>query len=525
MIGNFASSNKNEYTKSLMITEDLSEAFHYLYNNKNCYIDMKQSDRGVFYHLIENNESINSETERIIYDMIVEMEAIELHKLQKIIESKGGCVTEYKTDCIRFDYIGGEFPFKLIDTRKALASGASKGQPADDNSVNIDGYYYPDGKPMYKVEDKGELLEIHMKKANYLRNEKFNYKKQNFNIINDVEDNDFQPLIEKIMNLDGCSIEGIAGSGKSTLINMLVQEIKNKGLDCNLLTPTNISSIIIGGMTLDKFHKKLRSVDIIKNLVKDYIIVDEVSMMKEIFYKMLTVIKSIKPETKIILVGHSMQFGPVKDRIGDFETKHYFNSDVFHELVCGNKLILTKCRRSDDRHFKNCSNVNNVNIKEYGNKMTNHNICYTNKKRIEINKHCMNLARDKNKKMKSVELFLPKNPFSKLSQDVYLYKNTEIISIKNKKEINIVNGEIFRIKEINKDNGCIYIENLYKSNIKIPINKFQQLFHVAYCITSHKSQGQTFNRPYTIHDWDQMSETCKYVSLSRASDFDYVNFK
>ena len=167
--------------------------------------------------------------------------------------------------------------------------------------------------------------------------------------------------------------------------------------------------------------------------------------------------------------------------------------------------------------------INNVDINQYGNKMTNHNICYTNKKRIEINKYCMDIARNKNKQLKGIELFLKKNPFSKLSQDVYLYKNSEIISIKNKKELNIVNGEIFRIKEIDKNGGFIYIDNHYKTNIKIPINKFQQLFHVAYCITSHKSQGQTFNRPYTIHDWHLMSETCKYVSLSRASDYDYVN--
>ena len=135
----------------------------------------------------------------------------------------------------------------------------------------------------------------------------------------------------------------------------------------------------------------------------------------------------------------------------------------------------------------------------------------------------MDIARNKNKQLKGIELFLQKNPFSKLSQDVYLYKNSEIISIKNKKELDIANGEIFRIKEIDKNGGFIYIDNHYKTNIKIPINKFQQLFHVAYCITSHKSQGQTINKPYTIHDWHLMSETCKYVSLSRSADYDYVN--
>ena len=82
---------------------------------------------------------------------------------------------------------------------------------------------------------------------------------------------------------------------------------------------------------------------------------------------------------------------------------------------------------------------------------------------------------------------------------------------------------MFKVNDIDKKNNLIYISNHYKTNIVVPFNKFQQWFHVAYCITSHKSQGQTINKPYTIHDWELMSETCKYVSLSRASVFDYVN--
>ena len=122
---------------------------------------------------------------------------------------------------------------------------------------------------------------------------------------------------------------------------------------------------------------------------------------------------------------------PVKNRIVDKPASFYFNSDIFNELVDSNKLILTKCKRSDDRHFKNCSNVTNVDISQYGNKMTNFNICYTNKKRIEINEICIDSAREKNKISNKIEQFLPKNPFSKLSQNVWLYPNTPIISIKN----------------------------------------------------------------------------------------------
>jgi ATP-dependent exoDNAse (exonuclease V) alpha subunit len=135
----------------------------------------------------------------------------------------------------------------------------------------------------------------------------------------------------------------------------------------------------------------------------------------------------------------------------------------------------------------------------------------------------MDIIKEKNNQSKKIVLTLPKYPFSKISQKVYLTLETPIISIKNKKDVDIVNGEMFKVNDIDKENNLIYISNNYKTNIKIPFNKFQQWFHVAYCITSHKSQGQTINKPYTIHDWNLMDETCKYVSLSRSSEYEYVN--
>ena len=36
---------------------------------------------------------------------------------------------------------------------------------------------------------------------------------------------------------------------------------------------------------------------------------------------------------------------------------------------------------------------------------------------------------------------------------------------------------------------------------------------MAYCITIHKSQGSTFDFSYSIHEWEKLDETLKYVSL------------
>jgi hypothetical protein len=114
------------------------------------------------------------------------------------------------------------------------------------------------------------------------------------------------------------------------------------------------------------------------------------------------------------------------------------------------------------------------------------------------------------------------NKLSKISQDVYLCEFTPLISITNKKNFDIINSERFEVADF--DDEFITITNPLKTKrIDVPIDKFQKFFHVAYCITSHKSQAATFTVPHTIHEWNSMTNKCKYVSLSRSSKWEYVN--
>ena len=71
--------------------------------------------------------------------MILEQEAIELHKLSKIIESNNGFILDLSTDCISCVF-PNVLPFQV-----------------DDNN-NLKNYYYDNDKefPKYKLENKPE---------------------------------------------------------------------------------------------------------------------------------------------------------------------------------------------------------------------------------------------------------------------------------------------------------------------------------------------------------------------------------
>ena len=94
---------------------------------------------------------------------------------------------------------------------------------------------------------------------------------------------------------------------------------------------------------------------------------------------------------------------------------------------------------------------------------------------------------------------------------------TPLIARKNDKKSDIANNDTFTIKEIRTN------EIVLDTDVVIPLSEFSRLFHVAFCITIHKAQGQTFTESYTIHEWNKLDRRLKYVALSRGTCIENIN--
>ena len=138
MIGGFAMNKDNEFWQCIRTTEDYREAFNAYIEREGCFINIQSFDKGEYYNVFEKHASVNIETEKPIYDFVLQLEAIEMHKLSQIIEKNGGKILEYKTDCVVFHHPSDVFPFELIDEK------------------NVKGYYFDDDEkvPKYKMESK-----------------------------------------------------------------------------------------------------------------------------------------------------------------------------------------------------------------------------------------------------------------------------------------------------------------------------------------------------------------------------------
>ena len=183
--------------------------------------------------------------------------------------------------------------------------------------------------------------------------------------------------------------------------------------------------------------------------------------------------------------------------------------------MCNGVLAkLTECRRSDRELFDLCTDVNKVNISEFGNKVCQKSVAYHNSVRKQVNHEWMLKLRGSN------FMELKKCAADKNSQDIYVYENLPIIACKTNCEYGIVNGEEFTVKSFDDKHVIINADK----NISIKTNDLTKIFYPAYCLTVHRAQGSTFEGSFSIFEWELMDERLKYVALSRATKKSNINF-
>ena len=506
MIGCFKPKIRENW-RTLAITTDKNEAFYHFLECKGCFIDSRDIGDKSFFQIFEQSLTSREETESPLYEMVVEMEAIELHKLSQTVKQNKGTVLDLSTDCVVCTFPKNILPFAIDE----------------EDGVNIKGFYYDQEQThsKYKLEQKEGRIK-HERLPNQTRTLKYEHQPLEWKVIEDSGSNDFTPMVQQILdNKMSVHIDGRAGTGKSTLIKQLQAEMGERGLKYVSLAPTNKACRIINAITIHRFVRTYPPNLLKTNGIK-YIFVDEISMVPEMFYKYFIILQRMYPQINFIIAGDFAQLLPVKDRV----ECDYKNSVALYELCKGNRIQLSKCRRADDTLFNMLlpENIQKLKRTDFNSHFTQRHICFTNEKRKAINHQMMNsvYVEKRSKNPKLTPLMLPALTYDPNSQDVVLVAGTPIIARKNDMNFDVFNNETFTIKQIQHKTGLVVVEDDDRK-VEVPVTEFQGLFHPAYCITTHKSQGTTFNHPYTIHEWERFDERLKYVALSRSTNLDFIN--
>jgi 5-methylcytosine-specific restriction endonuclease McrA len=452
-----------------------------------------------------------------LYHQIMSMEAMGLYKLEQLIKAQGGVPLERNTDAILY---------------RGPAIDISHMTHSDGATLK---YRYDDVTPL-KVEEV----------CRFTRNG--TYRLPCLEYRDFTEQDDFQAVAQQIYDSNlGCFVSGYAGVGKTVFSNTLIQLIETNGKKCVKLAPTRKAASHIGGKTIHKFYMNLAlSNNYEKKILQslqhtDYIFVDEISMVKEVFYRFFTMLKRYAPQLKFIIVGDYDQLPPVNDEYkGDYES-----SAALYHLCDGQRLRLEKCRRSDDGVFDLYNGVRlgtaEVDVSQFKPTATNRlNIAYSHETRKRVNAVCMTRFREGRP-----FLSCGANERNPKTQAVQIYVGMPIVSYKNDARKGLENSALYTVRSIDEEAGTFSIEvgepdvrsgsgNKKKTEVvsdgeshtlTLNANEFKNLFYPGFCITVHVSQGCSFDEPYTIHDWNMkhMDHRAKYVALSRARKMEYIH--
>ena len=399
------------------------------------------------------------------------------------------------------------------------------------------------------------------------------YKKNYNSLLPDdfVLSEEFESIVEQLENTkDHFYITGKAGSGKSTLLAYF-RSITQK--NTAVLAPTGVAAIRVKGQTIHSFFgfppkviqtrhiKKVRQIELLQNL--ETLIIDEISMVRaDVFdaidYSLRVHRKKLTQPfggVQVIVFGDLFQLPPVvnMDESSLLERiypsgQFFFHSNIFQDAQF-KTLELQSIYRQKDDHFIYLLNavrdgsithsqIDNLNDSLVDNFKMNEGkiiLTTTNARASGINQNYL-------KQLNSEEFSYRAQATGQFYKELFptdevlkLKKGAQVIMIKNDPEKRWVNGSIGTIHDIAekkikvKINHKIYevkkekwdrIQYSYDDDqqevLENVTGSFKQYpMRLAWAITIHKSQGQTFEKVIIDMSQGSFAPGQLYVALSR----------
>ena len=399
------------------------------------------------------------------------------------------------------------------------------------------------------------------------------YKKNYNSLLPDdfVLSEEFESIVEQLENTkDHFYITGKAGSGKSTLLAYF-RSVTQK--NTAVLAPTGVAAIRVKGQTIHSFFgfppkviqtrhiKKVRQIELLQNL--ETLIIDEISMVRaDVFdaidYSLRVHRKKLTQPfggVQVIVFGDLFQLPPVvnMDEYSLLERiypngQFFFHSNIFQDAQFKTLELQSIYRQTDD-HFiyllnavrdgsitnSQIDNLNDSLVDSFEMDEGKIILTTTNARASGINQNYL-------KQLSSEEFSYRAQATGQFYKELFptdevlkLKKGAQVIMIKNDPEKRWVNGSIGTIHDIAekkikvKINHKIYevkkekwdrIQYSYDDDqqevLENVTGSFKQYpMRLAWAITIHKSQGQTFEKVIIDMSQGSFAPGQLYVALSR----------
>lgn len=390
-------------------------------------------------------------------------------------------------------------------------------------------------------------------------------------------------IYEKAMKGENLFITGGAGTGKSYLLNTIIEALEAKNKNVLVAAPTGMAAVTIQGVTIHKLFKigigivddRLITPKKLKSMLSDNydliheantLIIDEISMCRaDVFSRVARMLVAEGMEghnIQIILCGDFFQLPPVINKQEQAYFRQIKNPEGWAFATPEWKsLNIQTCQLNTIIRQKNPDFAQALNEIRHGNPHgllyicntpkqnipSGINLCGTNRKASEINSREMQKLNKPLKTFTAKVTFNPNNlnTYKEIStitdNEITLCENAKVIITSNDRDERYFNGTTGIIKKIQKEKVIVKLDdsdetvtiapkiyNIY--NYKIGGNKkiskekifsFEQLpLKPGWAITIHKSQGRTYNKMILETGSMWPMEGLLYVALSRITNIE-----
>lgn len=358
-------------------------------------------------------------------------------------------------------------------------------------------------------------------------------------------------------------ITGKGGSGKSFLTRYIIDYCNKKGKQVLVCAPTGIAAINVGGSTIHrtfgapvsiiepgKYCHKEDNLEVLE--AADVIVIDEISICRiDLFEYVGNTILHLKSKKQLIVVGDFYQLPPVlteKDEdafIKLYGEKLYaFQSPLWQKLQLQTMELQSSMRQKEKSFVTALDNIREgiADFSVFKNKEADPNIltvCATNKEAQKINTDNMKRLQKRGAKQTNFKAQITGFVDDKekpTEDELHLCCGAKVVMLNNDSEQRWVNGSSGTIAAIDRDTLKIQIDGITASverydwiyydyeveeeNGKKKLNTYERGRYrqfpvkLAWAITIHKSQGQTFEKA-NIDVSHIFANGQLYVALSR----------
>ncbi len=396
---------------------------------------------------------------------------------------------------------------------------------------------------------------------------------------------EFNAILDLIGSGENLFITGRAGTGKSTLLNVVKKTVKKNAV---VLAPTGIAALNVGGQTIHSFFKFPPKMIDPKELTKrknhkfykklKLLIIDEISMVRADMMDCIDIflrnnIEDPRPfgGVQLVVFGDLFQLPPVvaspferqylTERYG---SAYFFSAAVFQEEFELRMIELQTVYRQKERGFirlldnirtrqfdyEDLEELNKRHVTESDSDGFTITLCSTNKKVSTINTEKLKQIASPTFEFNArvTGNFTTSN--FPTDQHLWLKKNAQVMFVKNDLEGRYVNGTLGKITDLGQDSIKVELsERDEKKEISIDVEEWELIKYeidkenpdtfkttvsgtfkqypikLAWAITIHKSQGKTFDNIDIDLGSGAFDYGQTYVALSRCRTLEGIILK